>query len=229
MKNTAYLILFFTALLIGIGSCKNNDEVFVTFGPAHINVVNAGTDTLNFYLNGTRQNNASSIYPGGQSLYLPVPDGKQNYEVKKIGSATFLFSVPLTTADSSYTSLYVYGETASQSFTTGDVLLSYLAHPDTTQIRFVNVSQDAGNLTVTVGDTVRFASQPFKSSTAFALTGGGSKEVKIFQAGAASPLKDTSIVFQPGGIYTLFSKGLLNGKGNAAFGFGVVYNGSSLN
>jgi len=224
MKNTAYLILFFIVLIIGIASCKNNDEVFVTYGPAHINVVNAGTDTLNFYLNGTRQNNASSIYPGGQSLYLPVPDGQQNYEVKKIGTANFLFSVPLTTADSSNTSLYVYGETANQTFITHDTLVYYKLHLDTTQIRFVNVSPDAGNLTVTVGDTVHFASQAFKASTIFAPTGGGKKEVKIFQAGAATPLKDTSIVFQPGGVYTLFSKGLLNGKGNAAFGVGVIIN-----
>jgi len=221
---TRCTILLFIAAIIGLVSCKNNDEVFKTVLNANINVVNASADTLNFYLNGTRQNNTSSIYPSGFSFYLSVPSGQQNYQFKKAGGFTDLFSVPLNLTDSTYNSLYVYGESASQTFFTNDVLLSYTAHPDTTQIRFVNVSPDAGNLTVTVGDTVSFNSEPFRSSTAFAQTGGGQKEVKIFQAGAVTPKIDTLIIFQPQGIYTLFSKGLINGKGNSAFDVGIVIN-----
>jgi hypothetical protein len=227
--NTRTSILLFVFALSGLFSCKNNDEVFAPKVSAFINVVNASADTLNFYLNGTRQNNTSSLYPGGQSLYITVPDGEQNYQFKKAGGFNVLFNVPLNLQDSTNTSLYIYGESAGQAFTTNDALLSYTAHPDTTQIRFVNVSPDAGSLNVTVGDTLSFMSQAFKSSTAFALIGGGQKEVKITQVGAVSALKDTTIVFQPGGIYTLISKGLLNGKGNAAFGVGVIINANSTN
>jgi hypothetical protein len=219
-----YTILLFIAAIIGLVSCKNNDEVFPPKVSTFFNVVNASTDTLNFYLNGTRQNNGSSINPNAQSFYLTVPDGQQDYQFKKIGATTILFSVLLNLKDSANTSLYIYGGSASQTFTTNDVLLTYKAHPDTTQIRFVNVSPDAGSLNVTVGDTVSFNSQAFKSSTAFALTGGGKKEVKIFLAGAVTAKIDTNIVFLPGGIYTLYSKGLLNGKGNAIFDVGVATN-----
>ena len=222
--NIKYSVLFFIAAIMGLASCKNNDEVFTPVVITYVNVVNASTDTLNFYLNGTRQNNGSSISPTSQSFYLTVPDGQQNYQFKKAGGTVVLFSVPLNLKDSVNTSLYVYGESASQTFTTADALISYTAHPDTTQIRFVNISPDAGSLNVTVGDTVSFTSQAFKSSTAFAQTGGGKKEVKVFLAGSVTATIDTPIVFQPGGIYTLYSKGLLKGKGNAAFNVGVAIN-----
>ncbi|MDB5140419.1 MAG: hypothetical protein JWR12_2335 [Mucilaginibacter sp.] len=221
-------VFLFIVGLAGFASCKNNDEVIAKPVSTFVNFVNASADTLNFFVNGTRKN-TSTIYPGRQSLYLPVPDGQQNYELKKVGNSVFLFSLPLTIADSAYTSIYVYGETASQLFTTADLLLKYKLSPDTTQIRFVNVSPDAGNLTITVGDTIRFVSQAFKTSTAFALTGSGRKTVKVFRTGVATPLQDTAIIFQRGGIYTLISKGLINGKGNAAFGVGVVFNANTAN
>jgi Domain of unknown function (DUF4397) len=222
--NTRLSVLFFCFALMGLYSCKNNDEVFKPVQYTYLNVVNATVDTLNFYLNGTRQNNTSSLYPTGQSLYLTVPSGAQKFEFKKAGTSNVLFEIPLNLKDSTYNSLYVYGEGASQTFITNDILLTYTSHPDTTQVKFVNVSPDAGNLDMTVGNTVSFKSLPLKSSTEYVEMPGVLTEVKVFQSGSATPLKDTSIQFQPGGIYTLFSKGLLNGKGNAAFGIGVVIN-----
>ena len=204
--NNRCLILLFIAAMIGFASCKNNDNVFKRVLPSSINVVNASADTLNIYLNGTRQNNNSSLFPGGQSFYLTVPSGMQNYQFKKAGNSAVLFSVPLTLIDSTFTSLYVYGGSVSQTFTTNDPLAFVQGHQDTTQVRFVNVSPDAGSLNVTVGSTISFTSQAFKSATAFALFNGGQQEVKIFLPGAATPRVDTLITFQPGSIYTLFSR-----------------------
>ena len=146
------------AVAIGLFSCKNNDNVFPKKVITQINVVNASADTLNFFLNGTRQNNTSSLFPTGQSFYLFVPPGLQNYQFKKQGATTVLFNVPVTLGDTAHTSLYIYGETTAQTFTSNDPLFFVTGHPDTTQIRFVNVSPDAGNINVTVGTTVSFTS-----------------------------------------------------------------------
>jgi hypothetical protein len=227
-----YLVLLFIAAIIGLSSCKNNDEVLPKVVITNINVVNASTDTLNFYLNGTRQNNLSGLFPAGASLYLPVPAGQQNYQFKKAGGFTYLFSLPLNLKDSSYYSLYVYGESASQTFTNQDVLLTDTLHPDTTMIRFINVSPDAGSLNLTLINTlnltsnniISFIAEPFKGSTQFVETPGGQEEVKVFQAGATIPKVDTTITFQQGASYTIFSKGLISGKGNAAFGIGIIMN-----
>src|SRR5258708_22726596 len=93
---TRYCVLLFIAVAAGLASCKNNDNVFPAAPPpTGITVINASPDTLNFYLNGTRQNNASSMYPGGSSGLKLVPSGLQNYQFKKAGQPLALFSLPL--------------------------------------------------------------------------------------------------------------------------------------
>ncbi|HEY5328149.1 MAG TPA: DUF4397 domain-containing protein [Mucilaginibacter sp.] len=219
--NTKCSILLLIAALGGFCSCKNNDEVFAPKVITNINVVNASADTLNFYLNGTRQTNTSSLYPGGQSYYIKVPAGQQNYQFKKAGGFTDLFSMPLNLKDSTNNSLYITGESANDAFYTQDII-DTLTNFST--VRFVNAAPDAGNLDMTVGDTLSFTGKPFKSSSAFLSVGSGKKVVKIYQTGATMPIKDTTITLQPNRAYTLFAKGLLNGKGNAAFGVGTVIN-----
>ncbi len=225
--NTRFLVLWvITAMMVVFVSCKNNDEVFAKKVTTGLNIVNATADTLNFYLNGTRLNNTSSLFPAGQSYYLTVPAGVQNYSFKKAGPAVYnvLFNLPLKLLDSSLYSTYVYGESASETLTTQDELPIDTLHPDTTMVRFVNVSSDAGNLDVYIGSSVSFKSSVFKTSSAFVEFPGGANEIKVFQSGSSIAKVDTTITFQAGSIYTIFSKGLLNGKGNSAFNIGVALN-----
>jgi len=205
-----YLGLFVIA--VAITSCKNNDNVFPKQVSSYINVVNASGDTLNFYLNGTRQNNTSSLFPGGQSFYITVPAGAQNYSFKKAGTPNVLFNVPLNLKDSVYNSIYVTSETAAGSFTSVDVPYADSAHA---ALRFVNASPDAGNLDVAVGDSLKFfSSVAFKSASAFMPVGAGQKRIRIYLAGGANSKIDTTIAMQPYKGYTVFSKGSINSKNN---------------
>jgi hypothetical protein len=231
--NIKYSMLIFLVIVIWYSSCKNNDEVFATVTNTNLTVVNASADTLNFYLNGTRQNNTSSIFPAGSVVELSVLGGLQNYQFKKARGFTVLFSIPLTlkgvpyydTDTSYYYSLYVAGESSSLAFSTTDTIPRNAANvTDTCFIRFVNASPNAGSLNAFVGDTVNFKARAFKSSSVFLPTGSGSKEVKIYQAGSANTIIDTTITFSPNLVYTLFSKGMLNGKGNSVFNVGLVVN-----
>ena len=220
MKKGFNILLIFAAIVL-IHSCKNNDNVFPKVLPTNLNVLNASADTLNYYLNGTRQNNGSSLFPTGQTNYLTINAGQATYQFKKAGSFNVLFNLPLKLTDSSYYSLFVCGNTADKSFLVLDQLYQDTV-TNSTQIRFVNASPDAGNLDFFAGDTINYKSAPFKGISAFLQTGSGLKEVKIYQSGSANPLIDTSIAFQPGYIYTLFSKGTLNGKGTSVFDVGVA-------
>lgn len=222
MIKRLYIVYFFAAVL-AFESCKNNDSVFTPVLYAGVNVVNASGDILNFYLNGTRQNNSSSLYPGSQSYYLPVPQGAQNFQFKKAGTFNVLFSVPLTLKDSISYSLYVSGETADKSFSTIDSL--YLdTVTNSTQIRFVNASPDAGNLDAYIGDTLNYKSRKFTSSSVFLATGSGIKVVKVYQTDSTTAIIDTPITFQPGDIYTVFTRGLIKGTGSSKFNVGIVLN-----
>jgi hypothetical protein len=218
-------ILLFIAAIIGLVSCKNNDEVFKPVVSTYLNVVNASADTLNFYLNGTRQNNSSSFYPGSQSFYQVVPAGQQNFQFKKAGSSVVLFSVPLTLKDSVNHSLYIAGETTDKSFYTVDFLdTTGISSSLSLKVRFVNASPDAGSLNVSIGDTVSFKASTFATTSGFLKTGSGLKRVQVYQAGSVTPKVDTIITFNPNRIYTLFSKGLINGKGSSVFDVGLIIN-----
>jgi hypothetical protein len=224
MNKGFYILLLFAAMLT-FEACKNNDNVFPTVTYAYVNVVNASADTLNYYLNGTRQNDNSSLFPDGQTYYTPpIPTGNQNIQFKKAGAFNVLFSYPIKLDTLDY-SLYVTGETAATAFSTVD----YIDTSGTSngvaffRMRFVNASPSVGTLTVLV-DSTTYPASAFKSSSSFLLYGSGPKEVKIFQAATSSATIDTTIIFQPGHAYTLYSKGSLTGKGNAAFDVGVATN-----
>ncbi len=218
-----FFLLFAVAYL---ASCKNNDNVFEPVVSTSINVVNASPDTLNYYLNGTRQNNASSLFPGGATLYITEPAGSQNYQFKKKGSSNVLFSFPLTLTDSVNNSIYVTTENSSGAFNTVDVLIPDTITTDTAimQFRFVNAAPDAGALSISIGSESYFNSAAYKSSSAFSKAPSGAQEVKIFLSGTSTPAVDTTLTFTAKYIYTIFSKGLLKGTGNSKFSIGLVAN-----
>jgi hypothetical protein len=232
MNFKVFTLLFFV-LITGLLSCKNKDIAPVTPILTNLTVVNATADTINYYLNGTRQNNISDLYPGGSTGYLNVFSGLQNYQFKRTGSAVILFSVPYTLDTSKYYSIFVAGTTAGKTFKTVDAIDSAQAilSTDTTfqksMIRYVNASPDAGQLTVTVGtgDTVSLTNKPFMYVSPFMqFNASHVQSVKVYLPGISKAQIDTPLTFQTGAIYTLFTKGLIAGKGNSAFSISLISN-----
>jgi hypothetical protein len=227
--NTRVFALLFFAAVTGFISCKNKDLPPATPLQAYLNVVNASPDTIKYYINGTRQNNTSNLFVGGSTAYLAVISGKQSYKFSKAtGDFTTLFTTTYDLTDSVNYSLFVAGTTPDQSFLVADpLLMAYnilaadTADKSGTQstIRFVNASPDAGSLNVTVGagDTVNVNNASFKYTGPYMLFKSGLKEVKVYQAGSSMAKIDTMINFQAVSRITLFTKGLINGKGSSAF------------
>ncbi|OOQ60977.1 hypothetical protein BC343_21215 [Mucilaginibacter pedocola] len=210
--------------MAGIYSCKKGDDSVPTSSTltTSLNVVNTTTDTLNFYLNGSRVNTTSSLYPFGYTGYLPVPFEDQNYQFKRPRSSDVLFNLQLALDTNKVYSVYIAGENADDTFTTRDTLIADTASRP--KIRFVNASPGSGNLNVVINDTLRFSTRAYKTTTVFIPISAGIKHVQIYNTGSTVALSDTSRTFIAGRQYTLFAKGRITGTGGQKFGTGLVVN-----
>lgn len=225
----AWFKLIIIVLCIGaIESCKNNDNVLNTptkFG--YFKVINATTTPLNIFLNGTRQNNGTTLNPGGAAFYLKVPTGQQNFEFKKNNTSTILFGYPFKLDTLNY-SLYVYGTGAKENFITTDVLYADTVATDTTaQVRFVHASPNTPNVDVYINGVIAFKNQAFTGSSTFKPFGRGLNDVKILLTGVTdTSLKKVDTTFQMDDhhIYTIYTHGKFDGQGTSKFNIGFTTN-----
>lgn len=224
----------FFVVVTGLFSCKDKDLPPVVNPTTPLTVVNATGDTINYYLNGTRQNNLSNLFPGGSTGYLNISTGTQNYQFKKAGSANVLFSAPFTLDTANYYSMFVGGESADKAFLTVDSLTdaATILSADTTftiaMLRFVNASPDAGAVDVTFSksDTLQatITNKNFKYAGPFSRLKIAANHVRVYLTGTATPKIDTTLTFLQGNIYTLFTKGSVNAKGTSAFSISLITN-----
>jgi hypothetical protein len=221
--NIKVLILLVAAVVVGFSSCKkeNGDAAPVVPLQTSIDLINAGTDTINFYQNGTRQNNTASFYPNGTLGYFAVTAGSNNYQIKKAGTTKVLADMPLTLDATKIYSLFVAGQSADKVFLTKDSLIT----PDTTinaTLRFVNASP--GLVLDFKGTGFSYTNRAFKSATNFFSILGGTIAITIYQTGNATPLASGTIKLSGNTAYTLYTKGIPGGTGNSAFDVRLIIN-----
>jgi hypothetical protein len=212
------VLLFFAVALTGLSACtKATDDLPVANKSTTITVINASTDTLNFYQNGTRLNNTSNLYPFGQLTDLSVLVGDQNFQFKKAGSATTLVNVAYTIQkDTIKYTMFTTGQSADKVFLIRDTLKA-----DTfARVRFVNASQV--NVDIAVGSKFNYKSRSFKSATPFIPLVAGKVALSIYQAGTTTLLASGTLTLTKSNSYTLYTKGVLNGTGNNIFGARIL-------
>jgi hypothetical protein len=218
-----------------ISSCKKNDDAPLVTSTANLNVVNASSDTINFYLNGIRLNNTTSFYPGGSLGYVfAVTSGTQNYQFKRAGSPNTLFTKSLTLGANNNYSLYVAGQTANDAFMTQDVLTADTS--GNALVRFVNASPDSSPLVINIAgipittgttlDTITFTGVAYQTTTSFkTVKGGYTYNLSVYQASSPSkPKSDTTATLNAGQIYTIYSYGLVSTAGNEGLSTSLIVN-----
>jgi hypothetical protein len=224
--------ILFIVVITGFSACKGKDTVSpLDKNPPEVITVNTTTDTINIYQNNIRQNNTSSIYPGGATGYLAFLRGTQNFQIRRTGTTDVLFTKAVTIDSAISYTFFVAGTTADKFFTTIDpIAAAYdtVANDATftrSVIRIVNASYDSGPLTVTVGTADTVKSLAFGTATPFMkFNASTSQDVKIYLSNSTTTQLDTTIAFQTGLIYTLYTKGSPKGTGNAAFDIGLTIN-----
>lgn len=225
-------VLFSVILVVAVAACKkNNNDAPTTSLTTYLNIVNASPDTVNFYLNGTRLNSNSNLYPYLTSGYISVLAGKQNYQVKKaFNPATSkvqqLFNIPLdldTSTHYSY-SLFIAGETQAQAFRTVDSVLTNTAS-NACLVRFVNASPDSNKYDLMVGSATKLNGMSFGKWSRFLSADTGSKvPVVLYQAGTTVQAVNGTVALLPRKAYTIYSTGKLNGTGSSKIGLAIMAN-----
>jgi hypothetical protein len=231
-----FLMMCIVGSITIAASCKNKDLPPPVGAKTGLNVINATGDTIKFFINGTRQNNFTPIFIGGATGYLTVLAGEQNYRFSKSNEGfPTLFTTTYNLVDSTYYSIFVGGETANQAFKIKDPIDSLLTaiQADTTTatnvnafVRYVNATPGTDKFDVTVGggDTVNLKGYAFGTWSIFKPFISGLKHVKVYLNSSGALQLDTSITFNAGIGYTLFTHGQLTGKGGNTFGVGVIPN-----
>jgi hypothetical protein len=215
-------------LLFAMAACVKNDPAPATTGlKVNVNVINASDDILNFYLNGTRQNSTTGIFPLANSGYTEVPYASQLAFRRLFNNQTFdnseiLFTVPVTVdttgvANRRY-SLFAAGLSNTTAFILRDTIVSDTKNA---KLRFVVASPDVTKLKVTLNDTLRFTTTAFKSASVFIPVGNGIKVIEIRDATANTLLYTTRLPLTAGTNYTLFSQGRVTDK---TFKAGLITN-----
>lgn len=217
-----YLLAAFIATWL-VAACTKGDETLPAEpAPAQLNVINTTNQTINFYLNGTRQNDFG-IVAGNLTGYQSVPSGLQLYAFKNsfdrrnFENADTLFTIPLqldSVGNRKY-SLFVTGNTRSAAIFTADTLVADTSSKNA-KLRFVHAAATLPALRVVVNDTVRYNNAAYRSVSNFATIGVGIKNISIYPANSSSPLLSTRQTIAPGRIYTLFIRGAVGGTGEAA-------------
>jgi hypothetical protein len=209
--------------IVAIASCKKGvDDPPADPLTTSINFVNATTDTLNFYVNGTRLNFAAASYPLSSTGYLTTPLGEQNYQVKKDRTPNTLFNLALPLDTGKVYTFFLTDNTPENTFTVVDTLTSV----DTlAMIRFVHTSPKMGTLKIEVGDTVKFTNVKFKSVSGYEHIRPGIKQIRVIDSASNKTLIEETRVLQLGRGYTLFTKGTLAiTDSKATTGTGIIIN-----
>jgi hypothetical protein len=240
-------IIILLAAVIGLYACNKASDSPIATAPATVlNVINTTTDTLNYYLNGTRQNSVSAIYSGGSSGYLSVQSTQQNYQFRKNGHSEVLFSLPLTldTVHRLYAdtviiknattgastlitqrirgySLFVNGESPDKTFLKLDTIK---VNTDSSTVRFVHSANGAPALDLSIGD-VSFKNQSYGSMSKFKTqSAGANKIINVYLAGGTAVKATQKLTLVAGTTYTLYVKGVPDAVGTAALTVGVFVN-----
>lgn len=207
------------AIAAGLASCQKEDTPPAVPPSAAINVVNVSARSFNFFINGNRLNNTSTIYPDGVSGYLEVYSGQQNYQFKNDGSAEVLLNLPLSLDSArSYTLFAAALDTTNYILVNDDIAVDT---GNVAMIRFVNASAKVNPVTLSLNDTARVTGAAYRSVSDLIRISPGIKKLSV--AGGGKTVSN-SVTFTRGNAYTIYTKGDPAITGDGGFSAGIIQN-----
>lgn len=193
----------------GLASCSKDDDPVVN-SESSVKVIHAipGTGSVDFYLNGTKQN-ASAISYGESTGYVSTSNGDLTAVFKTSADNNTILSAPVTFDNGNY-SLFATGLASNNSLTTL-LVEDDLETPSSgkARVRFVHVSPDAPTVNVLGNDSLWAANRTYKSATEFFEVTGGTYTIKLNNStDGTTAYTSSTITLAAGKNYTLVAEGL---------------------
>ncbi len=197
--------------LLTLTSCLKNDDDFTPQQVAAVSIFHAspGTPAFNFITDRGTGNGPFAF--GQRTLYSLFSAGQRKVSIRKVGGTQdTLRTGTLNLEADKYYSVYVVDAAPNPNFL---VIKDSLSSPAAgkAKIRFINLSPDAGNLSLTTGtDSVLFNATAYKTHTLFnEIPGNKNYAFKIKLNDTQKAIKE-NIEIKSGRIYTIWARGLDN-------------------
>ncbi|HEY0670180.1 MAG TPA: DUF4397 domain-containing protein [Sphingobacteriaceae bacterium] len=220
------LLAAFLAFVVLISSCNDDDPIE---GQAEVMIVNSasGSAAQDFYLDDTKVN-AQAVAYSQNSGYISTQSGdNRKAEFKNTGTTTVNWSSNVDIdAGEKYTFFFTNSSSASSTTNSGLMLEDDTTPPPSgkARVRFVNLAQGytAANLLV-IGGATWATNTTFGTASGFMNIDPGTYSL---QTNLASNLTGTvslgNFTLQAGKIYTIYTRGVLNGSASTAVGASLI-------
>ncbi len=212
--------VFFTGLcaagLYLLAACVKNDPPPANNPNVSVDVVNASSSIINFYIDGARQSIITGINPLASNGYVQTASGSRTFTFKNLFDAgnfknvDTLFSLPLqlvyrrdTLGATFRYSIFLGGLARNTAFVLRDTLQTI---GTSARVRFVTASPSMPAFRVFFNDTLVYNSSAFKSVKGFSNFSASIKRVDIKPVNANNVLYTTNITVSAGRSYTLFTQ-----------------------
>ncbi|WP_342646915.1 DUF4397 domain-containing protein [Mucilaginibacter sp. CSA2-8R] len=212
--------VFFTGLcaasLYLLAACVKNDPPPANNPNVSVDVVNASSSIINFYIDGARQSIITGINPLASNGYVQTASGARTFTFKQLfntdsfKNADTLFSLPVPldyrkdTLSTTYRySVFLSGLARNTAFVLRDTLQ---ADSKNAKVRFVTSSPSMPAFRVFFNDTLVYNSSTFKSVKGFRPFSASIKRVDIKPVNGNNILYTTNITVLAGRSYTLFTQ-----------------------
>ena len=218
--------------MITLTSCLKSGTTSTTTTPpiTYLSIIDMALQAppLETYFNATKV--SAAIAPGSWSqAYSAVQPGSYAVVFKKATADSVVASIPTASYDSAkYYSFIIYNDqpNSAKAFTAYDDFTGITY--DKPYVRFLHLSQDAGQVDFYLGATKLFNSRQLADNqnvtiyNNFTGTPPGTYTLQAKVAGTDSVIASNSFSFMAGNAYTIFLGGLKNGTGSNALSINVL-------
>lgn len=214
-------LMFVAATLMLASSCKKDDGYqFDGSVTAKVQLVNASADagSVSLYIDNILRTPNAVAY-GSASGYNNAYTGQQDVTVQNATGNTLATLSSQIDAANVYTYILAGAGTAQALIAVNDDQTAPASGK--ARIRFVQASSNAATLSLIANGTALFSGINYKAASAYMDVAAGSYTFKLANA-STTLFTSTTISLTAGKIYTIYSKGQVEGSGNAALGIGVV-------